>query len=196
MRGFVNGMLAGVIPRDALLTAGRLISLGKPEGRILQIAIGEAFFGWPASVGWHACPTLVPPSPPGRQAWASREALRSLDTCRVRTSCAMTLSRSPRPGEHLQSDEPAQAREPPAEALPRAALNFRMKYSERNLLLTYRPNGTTSVLQSETGVRQGDPLDPLIFAAAFPPTRSRRRRPAHRMRLWWLATATRACRAM
>ena len=48
---------------------------------------------------------------------------------------------------------------------------FRLNDSDGSPLLGCRPDGTPSILWSETGVRQCDPLGLLIFAAAFRDTR-------------------------
>ena len=45
-----------------------------------------------------------------------------------------------------------------------------MAYQQRSPLVIQRADGSHEVLRGEAGVRQGDPMEPLLFALTYQPT--------------------------
>ena len=66
-----------------------------------------------------------------------------------------------------------------------------MAYQQRSPLVIQRADGSHEVRWSEAGVRQGDPMEPLLFALTYQPTR---RRSMQRMRSSLHAMMTRTYR--
>ena len=98
---------------------------------------------------------------PSRAAWACRAAIpgHALDpevvTVQVYLQNEFNLS-DRAANTHAAADE-----------LPGLLLHVMMLYQQRSPLVVRREDGTHEVQRSETGVRQGDPMGPLLFALAY-----------------------------
>ena len=171
MRGFVNDNLSGAVPHSRLLHASRLIALEKPNRGIRPIAIGEFILRFVSicalstagnigdklaplqiGVGISGCAEI--PGHTLRPDFLDSEVV----TVQVDLQNAFNLT-----------DRTAVAHAVAGE-LPGLSPYVMRSYQHRSPLVVRREDGTQEVLWSETGVRQGDPMGPLLFAVAYQPT--------------------------
>ena len=171
MRGFVNDLLSGDIPHCHLLLASRLIALEKPQGGVRPIAIGETFLRlssiYALLTAQNAADLLAPlqigvgisggaeiPGHSSRPDFCNPDVV----TAQVDLQNAFNLAHR-NDMVHAVADK-----------LPSLLPYVLMAYQQRSPLVIQQADGSHEVLWSEAGVRQGDPMGPLLFALTYQPT--------------------------
>ena len=177
MRGFLNStrllndLLSGDIPPCHLLLASRLIALEKPQGGVRPNAIGEAFLRLSSncalSTAQNAEDLLAPlqigvgisggAEIPGH---LLRPDFSNPDVVTVQVDLLNAFNLANR-------DDIVHA---VADKLPSLLPYVLMAYQQQSPLVIQQADGSHEVLWSEAGVRQGDPMGPLLFALTYQPT--------------------------
>ena len=142
MRGFVNDLLSGDIPHSHLLLASRLIALEKPQEGVRPIAIGEVFL--------------------------RLSSICALSTAEDAADLLMPLQIGV--GISGGAEIPGHSLRPDFCNPDIVTVQVGLAYQQRSPLVIQRADGSHKVLWSEAGVRQGDPMAPLLFALTYQPT--------------------------
>ena len=172
----VNDILSGDIPHCHLLLASRLIAQEKPQGGVRPIAIGEVFLCLSSicdlSTAQSAADLLLPPQYRRGYLRGCRDsrALTEADFCNaadVVTVQVTCRAHSTWLNVWRIRDDMVHA---VTEKLPSLLQYVLMAYQQRSPLMIQRVEGAHAVLWSEAGVRQGEPIGPLLFALKYQPT--------------------------
>ena len=171
MRGFVNDLLSGDIPHCHLLLASRLNALEKPQGGVRPISIGEAFLRLSCICALSNAPNaadLLAPLQIGVGISGGAEIPRHLlrpDFC---NSDVVTVQGDLQNAFNLaKRDDMVHA---VADKVPSLLPYVLMAYQQQSPLLIQRADGSHERLWGEAGVRQGDPMESLLFALTYQPT--------------------------
>ena len=172
--GVVNLILSGELPRETFLLDSNLIGLDKPDGGVRPIAIGEAWYRFAGICALREC---------GRDIGAGLAPLQLGVGTRGGTETVVhALSSALAEGHAVFAIDMRNAfntvsRQAILEAVKERAAPLlpmvQWAYGRPTALhIVGAPPGTPPVM-SETGVRQGDPLGPLLFALALQPVLQR-----------------------
>ena len=163
---FGNALLAGELPLLPALLASRLVAVKKPKGGTRPIAVGETWLRFVCLCALATCPTIGPSLAPLQLgvgvpggATCVGHAIRACvadnpDTVVLQVDWANAFN-------SISRSEMLQAVSSHAPAL----LPFvQWVYGSPGQLVVDGAPADTQPLLSQTGVRQGDPLGPLLFA--------------------------------
>ncbi|MEL6449579.1 MAG: reverse transcriptase domain-containing protein [Pseudomonadota bacterium] len=166
----VNLILSGKLPRDCFLLDSTLVGTQKPAGGIRPIAIGEAWYRFAMlcalvavgrDIGMALAPLQVGVGTSGGVEAVAHAVRNALDTDPDHIALSLDIQNA-----FNSVCRKAVLQEVRAHA-PSLLPVVQWAYGKpTNLHVLGAPDGTPPIL-SQTGVRQGDPLGPLLFALAL-----------------------------
>ena len=167
----VSSLVSGHLPAKEWILASRLIPVRKPDGGVRPIAIGESLtriaaqwclVAWKDEIDRSLLPCQYGVGNPGGVEPVVFAIMDAITERRVEGAFSLDFSNA------FNSISRHRIREAIQLFLPKLLPLANYLYSEPSTLIIRTDEGPRTV-QSATGVRQGDPLGPLLFSLAIRP---------------------------